>query len=106
MSELLELLHYLTGFWRFTFNRNFRSSWISQFKKKSISGKSLELLNAFIATTVGLGVPAIVGVIIYGNIIFPTKVDTCLDAGGSYNYQNCSCDFEQSHQFHETHQCK
>jgi len=26
-------------------------------------------------------------------------VDTCLDRGGSYDYRNMRCDFEQSHQY-------
>ncbi|WP_299182374.1 hypothetical protein [uncultured Neptuniibacter sp.] len=29
-----------------------------------------------------------------------SAVDSCLDAGGSYNYQAGECDFEQKHQFY------
>ena len=103
MSELLQHLVYLTWFWRFTFNSNFRNDWIVQLNIKSASGKLSDLSGVFIATAVGLGVPAILVVIIYSNIIFQTRVDTCLDAGGSYNYQNCSCDFELSHQYDKAH---
>ncbi len=32
--------------------------------------------------------------------------DSCLDSGGSYNYETCSCDYENSHPYKELHQCK
>jgi hypothetical protein len=32
--------------------------------------------------------------------------DTCLDSGGSYNYETCACDYEKSYPYKEVHQCK
>jgi hypothetical protein len=35
-----------------------------------------------------------------------SKVDACLDGGGSYNYEKCECDFEVNHEYKEVHSCK
>lgn len=32
--------------------------------------------------------------------------DMCMDSGGSYNYETCTCDYENSQPYKETHQCK
>lgn len=32
-------------------------------------------------------------------------VDYCLDSGGSFNYKNCTCDYENSHPNKEDYQC-
>ena len=34
------------------------------------------------------------------------EVDKCLDNGGSFNYQNCECDFKESHPYTEKHICR
>ena len=40
-------------------------------------------------------------------LIFPvTKIDICLDNGGSFDYVNCKCDFQNSHESKEEHLCK
>jgi hypothetical protein len=33
------------------------------------------------------------------------QIDRCLDSGGSFDYQACSCDYEVSHTHMEDHQC-
>ena len=33
------------------------------------------------------------------------EVDTCLDRGGSYNYEKCECDFKNSHAYMKEHKC-
>ena len=34
------------------------------------------------------------------------KVEKCLDNGGSFNYQNCECDFKENHAYTEKHICR
>ena len=34
-----------------------------------------------------------------------TTVDSCLDKGGSYNYDVCECDFGKSHKYTEINTC-
>ena len=34
-----------------------------------------------------------------------STVDSCLDAGGSFDYQSCQCDFKQSHKSKAEHSC-
>lgn len=35
-----------------------------------------------------------------------TKVDSCLDHGGSFDYEKCECDFKVNHEYKESHICK
>lgn len=35
-----------------------------------------------------------------------SQIDICLDAGGSFNYEACACDFNQSHIVPKQHNCK
>lgn len=35
-----------------------------------------------------------------------SAIDTCLDAGGSFNYIACECDFNKSHVIPKKHSCK
>ena len=32
-------------------------------------------------------------------------VDSCLDNGGSFDYESCQCDYEQNHEYKENNQC-
>ncbi len=105
MCDFLDLLHYIFGFWLFVFNKKFRSNWLAQFKNKEPLGKALELLGASISVSIGIGIPILLLSLIYGEISFFIEVDSCLDAGGSYNYKDCSCDFEKNHPFLKKHQC-
>ena len=34
------------------------------------------------------------------------NIDSCLDAGGSFNYEACKCDFKESHLVPENHKCR
>ena len=34
------------------------------------------------------------------------SIDSCLDKGGSFNYELCECDFQISHPVPENHKCK
>jgi len=36
---------------------------------------------------------------------FSPVSDTRLDSGGSYNYENCECDYEVRHPYKKLHQC-
>ncbi len=33
------------------------------------------------------------------------KIDSCLDAGGSYDYDQCECNFNTTHPYKEQHDC-
>ena len=35
-----------------------------------------------------------------------SKIDSCLDRGGSFNYEKCECDFKVNHEYKESHSCK
>jgi hypothetical protein len=52
--------------------------------------------------------PLIIGLIVA--FVFPlihkaSSIDSCLDAGGSFNYESCECDFKNSHKVPEIHKC-
>jgi hypothetical protein len=52
--------------------------------------------------------PVVVGILIsliMPWILTPSKIDSCLDSGGSYNYESCSCDHEKNHEFKKGHKC-
>ena len=34
-----------------------------------------------------------------------SEVDECLDLGGSYDYENCHCDYEINHPYVKNHNC-
>jgi len=34
-----------------------------------------------------------------------SDIDACLDNGGSYNYDNCECDYNSKHPYKEEHKC-
>ncbi|PUA27417.1 MAG: hypothetical protein B0W54_12610 [Cellvibrio sp. 79] len=38
--------------------------------------------------------------------LFENSIDECLDAGGSFNYESCECDFKKSHTAPIQHHCK
>lgn len=38
-------------------------------------------------------------------VVFYFEVDKCLDSGGSYNYNQCECDYQSDHEFKEYHEC-
>lgn len=104
MNELLEALLYLVSFWRFVFSKRYRLDTLDKFKRLSVYKKCLSILGAIVSVGVGLGIPVIVLVFIIG-IPFFDQVDACLDSGGSYNYQQCECDYSVSHSFSKEHQC-
>jgi hypothetical protein len=106
MSDATELLYYLLGFWRFVLSSKFRHSWLKQFNTKSFGEKLIELLGVSVGTVIGLGIPIIVAILIYDEISFFQQVDSCLDQGGSYSYEECTCDFLNNHKVVENHQCK
>jgi hypothetical protein len=52
--------------------------------------------------------PLIIGLIVA--VVFPlihkaSSIDSCLDTGGSFNYELCECDFKKSHTVPEVHKC-
>jgi hypothetical protein len=38
-------------------------------------------------------------------VVFFFEVDDCVDTGGSYNYDQCECDYNKNHSFKENHEC-
>lgn len=106
MDELLETLGYLLGFWRFVSSKQFRGDYIATFKRMGTTRKSLEIIGAIVSTCVGLGLPVLLVYLLYINVAVRSNIDSCLDSGGGYNYQNCKCDNIASHPYIEKHQCK
>lgn len=105
MGDGFEALLYLFGFWLFVFSRRFRNLYIENFKKMGVFRKGMEVVGASVAAVVGLGLPMLV---IYGVVLYalPSGVDTCLDLGGSFDYQECKCDYNRSHVYTGSHhQC-
>lgn len=56
----------------------------------------------------GVVLPIILGVL--AAFIVPwfltfMQVDSCLDSGGSYDYENCRCDHDNNHEFKKMHNC-
>ncbi len=52
--------------------------------------------------------PLIIGTfvgLIYISFQTSGSVDSCLDSGGSYDYQRCTCDFDKNHPYQEVHSC-
>lgn len=52
--------------------------------------------------------PIIIGILVA--IVAPqfmswSDIDSCLDYGGSYDYELCTCDYENNHPSKEVHQC-
>lgn len=86
MNELMEALLYLVSFWRFVFSKQYRLDLLTKFKRQSLYKKLLDVIGAIVSTGVGLGVPIMIIFFIFGST-FSDKADSCLDSGGSYNYQ-------------------
>ena len=38
-------------------------------------------------------------------ILTATKIDVCMDNGGSFDYENCKCDYSTNHLVKEKHIC-
>ena len=51
-------------------------------------------------------VMAFVIAVVLPEIMAPTEVDICLDSGGSFNYETCSCDYDKTHKVLEKHTCE
>lgn len=52
--------------------------------------------------------PMLLGVLfalMFLNFSTQMDIDSCLDSGGSYNYEDCTCDHEKNHVYQENHQC-
>ena len=104
MNELIETLLYLVSFWRFVFSKQYRADLLGKFKRQKIYKKFLDVIGAIVSTVVGLGLPIIVFVLVM-DMPFFDEADTCLDLGGSYNYQECECDYKVNHSYSKEHQC-
>ncbi len=53
--------------------------------------------------------PIVIGIlaaILLPQILVNSEIDSCLDAGGSFNYESCKCDFSANQPYKEKHQCK
>lgn len=57
MADSIEAIGYATGFWRFIFNKKFRSTIIADWKAVGISGKFFILLDALLSTAIGFILP-------------------------------------------------
>ncbi len=53
--------------------------------------------------------PLVIGMlaaILLPQFLASSKIDSCLDAGGSFDYESCKCDYSANHSYKEKHQCK
>ena len=101
-----ELLLYLIGFWRFVFSRQFRIDYLAAFERMNAGRKLLEIIGAATSVFVGIGLPVLIVALVVDASSFESKVDACLDSGGSFDYQACICDYKSSHPFQQRDQCK
>ncbi len=106
MSDFSEILFYIFSFWRFILNKKFRIEWINNFKNGTAIDKFFSIIEATISIGVSFIIPIVIAGLVYDKISFSLKVDKCLDAGGSYNYSTCSCDYDNSHEYSSKHQCE
>ncbi len=104
MDDLIETLLYLVSFWRFVFSKQYRIDLIAKFKRQSLYRKFLDIVGAIVSTSVGLGLPIVIILLLVG-FPFSDNADSCLDSGGSYNYQKCECDYKINHEYSKVHQC-
>ncbi len=101
-----ELLLYLFGFWRFVFSVRFRTDYMSSFRRMSLARKMLEAIGAATATFVGIGASVLFVSLMVLDFGVNSRIDACLDNGGSFDYQECACDYKVSHSVIDEHQCK
>jgi hypothetical protein len=45
------------------------------------------------------------GGLLFNSVETQSKIDICLDNGGSFNYQACICDYENTHPYESDNQC-
>ena len=64
MSDGVEALGYLAGFWLFLFSARFRNAWLSDFRSASIPSRILMLLGATMSFGIGAATPAYLGYIL------------------------------------------
>lgn len=106
MSDALDTLLHLLGFWRFILSKNFREKWIREYKRMGVFRKLLELIEAVISVVIGLFLPMVLVYLVLSSITEnQLEIDDCLDSGGSYNYQLCECDYTKTHQKMGKHSC-
>jgi len=52
--------------------------------------------------------PIIIGLlvaVILPYVLTESKIDVCLDGGGSFNYDICQCDYSKNHEHKDNHRC-
>ena len=64
VAELVEALGYFGAFWSFVFSRRVRTAMLADWRERRLGGKVAGLLEATIATFVGLGPFALAGYLI------------------------------------------
>ncbi len=58
-------------------------------------------MKAIITISVCFSLLAILGAYIYPSVV----IDSCLDSGGSFDYEKCECDYTNSHPFIKNDNC-
>jgi hypothetical protein len=56
-------------------------------------------MKSWIITLVGVGLMLSAATLVWSPLVTLLAVDSCLDAGGSFNYASHVCDFERSHPY-------
>ncbi len=52
--------------------------------------------------------PIVIGIlaaILLPQFLASSKIDSCLDAGGSFDYESCKCDYSANHAYLEDDRC-
>ena len=60
MDDLIEIIIYLSGFWRFIFSKEFRVNWLASYQSSSALEKTSKISEALISTLVSLGLPILI----------------------------------------------
>ena len=59
-TDLIETGWYFTAFWAFLLKPSFRRAKLDQFRRASRSARARQLLDAALATVIGLGLPGLI----------------------------------------------
>ena len=105
MIEVFEAMFNFLRFWRFIFSKKYRYEFIDKFKRLNPFRKTLEIIGVVISTIIGIGLPIIIVYIIVSMFEVTSDIDSCLDNGGSFNYETCECDFKVNHVKISEHSC-
>ena len=60
LDDTIEIFGYLVGFWLFLFSKQFRMTWIEDFKNAHFIDQLFRIVGAIGSIAIGLGIPVII----------------------------------------------